>query len=150
MNKGFIICFLVQIIILSTGVPIASFVIASHHKDASCGQNGIVSLPTWLIVNGAVVLGFGVVNTGVLLGAYLKESIKLGFVWMGIIIVQSLFIILPWNIIGAISLFRDSASCRYGSAHAMWAITLASLIFQWIGMCSTLCVNRSRKQIENV
>ena len=38
-----------------------------------------------------------------------------------------------WNIVGAVALFRDAPQCL-DEAYSLWAMCLAVLIIQWIGM----------------
>jgi hypothetical protein len=45
---------------------------------------------------------------------------------------------LAWNIVGAVSLFRDSATCQ-SLSYSLWAMVLAVLIVQWVGMVATCC-----------
>lgn len=115
---------------------IAAIVIGSQYMNVLCDINSFIRLSTWLIVYGSVNL-FGAFCA---LGVVLTLVAENGYAMVGNIvylIVLGLFN-LAWNIVGAVALFRDSMSCQTYS-YSLWAMTLAILIVQWIGMLTSCC-----------
>lgn len=113
-------------------VSVTSFGIAGTNKDAACDTSSVVKLSTWLFVNAAVSLGYCV---GGLFLCYLhfKTTRARFFGYLLLSTLLTCLFKLPWNIIGAVSLFRDSGSC-YAASYSLWAMVLAVLILQWIIM----------------
>lgn len=139
--KGCLLCcggsLVVVMLLVSTAVPIASFVISAQNKNETCQVMNLVPLPVWLNVNGAVTLATGTLLWVSFGGLVLFRITPLLIPLILAIVLSSLFTI-PWNIIGAISLFRDSMPCQQ-LAPSLFAMTLASLCFQWWSILTNCC-----------
>ena len=114
---------------------IASLVIAAQNPDITC-DGTMIPLPTWLNVYGGTALGMcGVLAIAI---ALLTCGVPIGmYTYAGIGIFHHIFMI-AWNVVGAVSLFRDSTDCK-DAVYSIWAMTLAVLIVQWIGFASNCC-----------
>ncbi len=121
---------------ISLAFSIASIVIGTQYMASTCDLNSFIRLSTWLIVYGSVNL-FGVVCAALVVYMLATEHYATMAVNIGYLIVLGLFG-LAWNIVGAVALFRDSMSCQ-SAAYSLWAMTLAVLIIQWIGMLVSCC-----------
>ena len=100
--------------------------------DTPCSTQALIPLSTWLFAYGGVQLFL--VLIGVLaLVMFIFEHIAAFILWIILMVVGGLFMF-AWNIVGAVSLFRDANTCM-DQAYPLWAMTLAVLIVQWIGMC---------------
>lgn len=149
---------IVSIIFIALGLafPIASYVIAFENYDAVCSQEALIPLPKWLIINGSVDFAYTIYfvlylitllifrdNTGVVSGISFMSGI--------LALIYSMWLI-AWNVVGGVSLFRDSMECLYnhhGEGNtSLWAMTLAMLIWQWMGLirnCSSYIPGKSGK-----
>jgi hypothetical protein len=122
------------------GVSIADFVYAD---GASCGSTALISLYTWLVVNGTM----GLLSIVAFTMTYLGEKISLidtanYHAALSIISIIIIIFNISWSVTGAISLFRDSLSC-YSTAKSVWNVTLASLIISWystVALIIAMCV----------
>ena len=122
---------------------IASVVIGAQNMATTCDHmvpSAFMSLSTWLIVYGSVSLAFVVLALLSIVLLVVQSDAFYG-VYLGTNIPGGLFM-LAWNIVGAVALFRDSAACQT-LTYPIWAMTLAVLIFQWVGMVIT-CVSSAR------
>ncbi len=131
---------IIVISIFGVGIPlafsIASLVIGSQNMAATCDAGSFMLLSNWLIVYGSVNL------VGTLVALTIVIMIALESPWgaIGSIVYLVLlsFFNLAWNIVGAVALFRDGMNCQTLS-YSLWAMTLAVLIIQWIGMLASCC-----------
>ena len=123
---------------------IASLVIGSQNMGTTCDHSAtsFLSLSTWLIVYGSLTLVF-VVMTAVAITLLITGSAGF-FVTYGVTAILGGLFMFAWNIVGAVSLFRDSPTCQT-FAYSMWAMTLAVLIFQWVGMVIS-CVTSTKSK----
>ena len=122
-------------------VSIAGFVIGGRHLDATCDDTAVMQLSTWLFVYGGVGLGMVVCIIIALI------MLIMGAAWAFVVLIATLIpcqlFMLAWNIVGAVSLFKDSGACQT-QAYDLWAMTLAVLIIQWIGFFITCCSAKAR------
>jgi len=121
------------------------------YSDIDCDNDGIVSLSTWLIASGIVSAVYIVLITSIIIGLlyHLSQENK-GVVYaltLTIVCIGLLFSIwlISWNIVGAITLFRDSMDCK-DFAEPIWIMTLIALIFQWITILGLCCSNSRAKK----
>ena len=126
---------------------IASLVIGSQNMNTTCDHSAtsFLSLSTWLIVYGSLTLVF-VVMAAVSISLLITGHASFFITYAFTAILGGLFMF-AWNIVGAVSLFRDSPTCQ-SLAYSMWAMTLAVLIFQWVGMfvsCFTSTKSKEHK-----
>lgn len=128
-------------------LSIAGIVIGSQNMMTTCDHmpGYFMSLSTWLIVFGSVTLGF-VVMAVLALALLISGHPSFFILYLISSILGGLFM-LAWNIIGAVALFRDSPSCQ-SLSYSLWAMTLAVLIFQWVGMLITCCSSVKSKDQE--
>lgn len=146
MAGGSVLVAIILVSIFGIGVSlafsIASLVIGTQYMTSLCDVNSFIRLSTWLIVYGSVnlaavccailvVIMLAIEHDSTIIVNY---SYTIGFGLFG----------LAWNIVGAVALFRDSAGCQT-AAYSMWAMTLAVLIIQWIGMFVSCCSVRREK-----
>jgi hypothetical protein len=142
-------------LIPNLGLSIASFIIAGQNTNFPQGSNvtcdGLISLPTWLFVNAAVLMSLSVVIfvvIALLLITFLTllktENTKVAAIMsvltifhIGTILIYSCFLI-AWNVIGSIALFRDSMDC-FHKGLPVTSMVLASLIFQWLSLVTNWC-----------
>jgi hypothetical protein len=133
--QGAVLVAVILISIFGIGVSlafsIASIVIGSQYMNSLCDMHTFIRLSTWLIVYGSVNLVGVLCATTVVIFLVTEHYLALGFN-IGYLVLLGLFN-LAWNIVGAVALFRDSMSCQSNS-YSIWAMTLAVLIIQWIGM----------------
>lgn len=122
-------------------IALTSIIIGATHAGATCDDHSLVPLSTWLIVYGSVSIAFAFLMVIAILLLFSGNLFLAGM----LTIVGFLFIMfnIAWNIIGAVSLFRDSMSCM-GEDGALWIMTLVVLILQWIGFLGAL-TSRSRE-----
>jgi len=131
-------------VVMPLAMSIASIVIGAEHQNAPCSDKALVPLSTWLFVYGGVTLGL-VVGAIVAVIMLLLDHPSGMVVWIIGLVLGSLFM-LAWNIVGAVSLFRDSHTCL-DQEYPLWAMTLAVLIVQWIGFVLSCCSGgRSRQE----
>ena len=134
-------------ILLNLAIPIASFVIAAQNWNSTCDILAIVRLPVWLVVNGVITAVIGLtlwISVGFLI--LFKNPV---FMIISIVsVVLSFLFIIPWNVIGAISLFRDSMSCQV-NANSLFAMTIAALAIQWYSILQNCCGSCSIKSSAN-
>jgi len=106
----------------------------------------VVRLPVWLVVNGTVSLVTGLLMW-ISMGLVFLLRKPAALIPLIVAIVISFLFTIPWNIIGAVSLFRDSMGCQI-NATPLWAMTLASLCFQWWSLlqnCGCTCNLKFKK-----
>merc|ERR1711991_126475 len=123
------------------GIP--SIIIAANNTqagdpDVGCSRNGKPPLPTWHMVYGIVVLVTAAIQIVCII---LINKAKILFILVTLVVGLFMF---AWNIVGAVSLFRDSGECK-DTNYSLWAMTLAVLIIQWIGMLVNCCSGYSTK-----
>jgi hypothetical protein len=82
---------------------------------------------TWLLTYGIVVLCSAAVQIVTII---LIEKLFILYILVTLLVGMFMF---AWNIVGAVALFRDSPACA-NEAYPLWAMCLAVLIIQWIGM----------------
>lgn len=156
---GLIFTMMVIGFIPNFAMSVASFVIAGQSTNITC-DGSMMPLPIWLNVNAAVTMAFCTIII-IFIIALLVSVFKLmendsdDEMVVGIIasfmlifyvtIVIFTFFLLAWNIVGAVSLFRDSMDCL-NQAKPLWAMVLACLIFQWISMFTNWCSGKSKKK----
>lgn len=105
----------------------------------------LMTLSTWLYVNAAVSLSFCVLALIVVLivcGVLFTMddtalAVAMGFSGLGYFIAMIVFALfmLAWNIVGAVTLFRDNEGCLKTNI-PLWAMTLACLIIQWLSLAA--------------
>jgi hypothetical protein len=141
----------VLIAISMVAIPIAfgipSVYIGSQNMNTTCDKtlsSYFLSLSTWLIVNGSVSLFYAVLSIATLV-LWITEHDSYQGLYYGSGLPIGLFMF-AWNIVGAVILFRDAYPCQT-QAYSLWAMTLADLIIQWVGLvlsCFTLQTTRSQ------
>jgi hypothetical protein len=142
------------------GMSIASFIVARNNMDYTCANfttdnstlvndtdtnttsnayTPVVRLNNWLIVYASVSSGLcalsviyiiqtiGWILCGSKLTDFIRHDIKIFYLGLSLF---SAFNV-AWNIVGAVSLFRDSTGCKN---EPIWSMTLACLILQWVGI----------------
>ena len=121
--------FLFLLILPTSGVSIASFVIAGKYWHDSC-SNTFMDLSTWLVINASFSVGY--VFGGLLL-AYLLYKLGTQSFFFYFLFGTCLFGIfkLIWNIIGSVIFFHGSMACK-SLALPLWNMGLAVLIIQWL------------------
>jgi hypothetical protein len=144
---GIITIIIVSIIVLGLviALPIASYVIASEHRNEPCYANSLMPLDTWLYVNASVELA----SIGLIVVFYVLLIVTKNQMWaipLVILVILNTCYLIAWNVIGAVSLFRDSSACRQ-AVKPIWVMMLVSLIFQWITIWKICFVHRSRAQL---
>lgn len=107
-----------------------------------CGAQSSPQLWTWLLTYGIVVLCTAAVQ---IISIVLIE--KLFALYIVVTLLVGLFMF-AWNIVGAVALFRDSPTCQRW-AYDLWAMCLAVLIIQWVGMLFSCCSGYSLKDNNN-
>ncbi len=137
------VCIGFMFILPQVGISVADFVIGAQNKDATCDAGALVRLSTWLFINGAIGLFFAIMLVimfiVIIVVMFVKPELVIApAVPLIIMIVVFSCFNLAWNIIGAVALFRDSMECL-DQTKPIWAMTLASLILQWLSMFQTLC-----------
>lgn len=143
---GFFICVIITCILPTVAVSIASFVIARENSAITCDANALVRLPTWLNVNGAVTLGCCIIAVGLYIVAITFRSALFAFLMYTVSGLNWGFMI-AWNIVGAISLFRDSMACK-DTNRPIFIMVVISLAFQWLAILSYLCSIRHIKKMH--
>lgn len=150
-------------LIPNLGLGIASFIVAGQNVDfeynvvnGTC--NGLIPLPTWLFVNAAVIMALCAAITiivGIIIVAVFvtDEEGVIGTIavisafYFIMTLVYTCFLI-SWNVVGSISLFRDSIYClRHG--YSVAAMVLASLIFQWLSLITNWCSGGGKKNSDD-
>ena len=134
---GLLIAFYVAIPI---AMAIPSFVIGSQWVGTPCAQQAVVPLSTWLFAYGGVQLGIAVFGVAAILLLISEHYSSTAVAGVGMAL-SGLFMF-AWNIVGGVALFRDAHTCL-DQAYPLWAMTLAVLIMQWIGMVATCCTGKS-------
>ena len=130
------LCLVIPAIVFST----ASFIIAGQNMNTTCdeGENSLLSLSTWLILNGSVTLSCVLVYFTFLV-LFLIFDRYVFLVLFLILYFFNLAFIISWNIVGAIQLFSYSEECRT-EAEGLWIITLVALILQWVAILQVCCL----------
>lgn len=145
-NCSILICIIFTVFLPEFCVSIASFIIAAQNSHTTCDDQSVILLSTWLNINGFVGICFVVCTLVLGVFAVSSEEPMIMCPLVIIIILFSLFNI-AWNIVGAVALFRDSMACQT-VAHPLWAMTLASLILQWISIfceCGSVKITNKEK-----
>jgi hypothetical protein len=145
-------------VLIGIALPIASYIVAFQNYHSECTEDALIPLPIWLIVQGSVDFAYAIIACCSLfcMFKYRNNSnaiIGVTAIMLGVSVVGVLWTI-AWNIVGGVSLFRDSMSCLHGSAseqnHPIWAMTLAVLIWQWLSLLfNGGTINNQRKTIAN-
>ena len=134
-----LIAFVVLCMAPTIGFSIASYIIATENKDISCDNGAVVELSTWLYVNASV----GLFSCLLLLITLILVLTLRGFgslislPYICVLILNSFFLI-SWNIIGAVSVFRDSMDCKH-EAKPIFIMVIIALAFQWFSLLVNCC-----------
>lgn len=124
---------------IACALSIASIVIGSQYMSGvTCDANSFIRLSTWLITYGSVNLAGAIAAVFVVI-AILNEIAPVASIIY--LVLLGLFNF-AWNIVGAVALFRDSPACQ-SLSYSLWAMVLAVLIVQWIGMVAS-CFSKNR------
>lgn len=120
--------------IASGCIPLASIIIAASFWNSNCSISPLIPLPIWLLVNGGMMIFTELFIWALCLKSLLTSSpnpirLKLILVLLTINVIFNI----PWNIVGAITLFQTSTNCQTTTPQ-LWNITLADLIIQWISL----------------
>lgn len=152
MSKNLGICCFAAFFILIGVIPpvavsIASLVIASEHRHESCDDGAVMSLSVWLIVYGSVTLAITFFSL-ILVGLGILMESKGAFLVIFITTILSSLWIIAWNIVGAVSLFRDSMDCL-DDAKPVWIMTLVVLILQWLSLIYNCCCSGKNRMNDD-
>lgn len=142
--KGIHIAFFIIGIGFAIALPIACFVIAAQNWNSSCGIMAVVRLPIWLVVQGVVDFVIGLLFWLCFFMYVISEREKFLIPYIIMLIINGLFLI-PWNIIGAVSLFSDSMDCQNVS-YSLWVLVIVVLAFQWFSILNMCCRGRRSKK----
>ena len=125
---------------------IGSLVIGTQNMGATCDHivpTSFMSLSTWLIVYGSITIAFAVLAIAALFMLITGHAAFM--IMLLVVLIPNFLFMFAWNIVGAVALFRDSYPCQT-TAYPLWAMTLAVLIIQWIGMVAACCTGKSSKE----
>lgn len=124
--------FLCIVTLPTIALSVASFVIASEHQHTQCDHNAIVRLSTWLFVNGSVSSGFIIVISLFIISAmlFVDKAFYIATPAIILTLLNGMFMI-AWNVIGAISLFKYSMSCKEGYDRPLFIMTCIMLAWHW-------------------
>lgn len=142
------------VIIPSLAFGIASYVIGFQNWEYPvCTHDALIPLPIWLIAFGSVEF-FSLILTSIFLLISLCSGGEGGSAASIILLVlysiPYMMWCIAWSIVGGVSLFRDSMSClNSDNPHIqntdLWAMTLAALIWQWLGIFRVCCNSGASK-----
>lgn len=139
--RGLTIGLLIGCSLCSLSVYVTGLVIAVLNKDAECAKDfNIISVPNWLLTNSIV----GLIFTVTMLCIFVICLVLKWYTFMAVARIISIVLIfifaVIWSIIGAFELFKYS-DC-YEPSYSLWAMSLASLIFLWFGLCNLCTLKR--------
>jgi len=138
MDKGvtlpLLCCCACFVLFPAFAVHIASIVIGFQNMDAACEHGALVEPSIWLVVNGIL----GLVTLVILLimfGALVSGCDDSGVCTICTVcfVALNFLFMIAWNIVGAVSLFRDSMSC-ITEAKPLFTMSIVVLVFQWLGI----------------
>lgn len=136
---GLLLCVCFCVILPIIAAAVSAIVIGAKHQDTTCDENALIPLHTWLFVYGGAALA--TIPILIALVIFLAtEHFKPMLGMIAVIIATQLFM-LAWNIVGAISLFRDSMDCK-DEAQPLWVMTLIVLILQWLTFIQTCSLSK--------
>ena len=136
-----IVCIFVTFIALYYTLPIVQLAYGNHYKDsveATCNSTIAVSIPTWLIVEGSVGIGFVTSLIIFMLSAF-SESAAM-FLMLVPIILIGLFQF-AWLIVGSVLFWRD---CYHVMPDSLNQLMWASLIIGYISILVSSRVNTDK------
>jgi hypothetical protein len=142
----------ILVLTISLAFSIASYVVAFTNQNAVCSENSLIPLATWLIVYASVEIASIVCVSIIMLLSYLcihRENIIINInLMLSPVGVMCVLWLIAWNIVGAVSLFRDSMGCLYDDNNnnnntSLWGMTLAVLIWQWLHLFKICCFSSS-------
>lgn len=139
-----ITCGIVLFYVPTLAFSIASFVIAGQNENIVCDEHAVVTLSAWLQVNAGTGVGCLFFMTLFLVFGITCESV-VAWVSLVVLLVLNWFFMIAWNIVGAVSLFRDSMECNQ-QANAIFVMVIIALSFQWFSILMHCC---SSKQAKN-
>jgi len=142
-EKSQYITHVLGVTIASIGLLLAGLIIGIINLDATCDNGALMKLSIWVIIYCALLFVFDILF--LVLGGLWKFHNKFWKIPYLIITVVYFLFIICWNIIGCISLFKDSGSCR-DEVSSLWKISLVCLIFQWIGIIALIPFYRQMKK----
>ena len=115
-------------------IAIASFVIGSNNLNVDCDNASFWTLPSWLITSNIILLLFSVIGI-ILYCTLVCFTIRMNDdTYIKRLRLIKGLLNLPFNVIGCIILFSYSSTC----AGSLWAISLTTLILQWISIVLAL------------
>lgn len=144
-TKIIIIVLIIAVILPTIVVSIVSLVIAKNHENTPC-DGAMMPLPIWLRVYGGCGLAMSIALILAVVLLFCDNPAGL-YMYAVVYILMAVFMF-AWNIVGAVALFRDSNNCLK-TDNPLWAMTLAVLIIQWIGMIVTCCKAKKRRDDTN-
>jgi hypothetical protein len=139
----------IGIVAFALALPIAAIAIAAQNQHSTCyDQKPLVDLAVWLFVFGATSLCLGIASLCGIVGFFCsmmdrgpRSGQKCLCAFVGFV-APCLAFAVCWNIVGSVTLFRDSRSCRE-KAESIWNMVLISLVSQWIiapALCLIKCI----------
>ena len=135
----FVTILLVFVLYPTLRASIDGIIVGKKHVNATCDDAAVVQLPVWNFVFAGA--GFLMV-IGVMIGVVmmqLKHHNAFSAIIAPLYMYQTFTI--AWSIVGAVSLFRDSATCE-ALVPELYGVTLTALVVQWVGLAFSFFVGK--------